>query len=109
MPNCVPTNARAQVSPSGPAGGGGSASARAAMPPAFLDATPDAPEALTSAATSDSSVRIAWQLPAGNPKVDSYAVKVVPVNATGWAARAFSFCVFESLWPLQPSTYMASA
>lgn len=71
------------VTPSGPGGGGQSASAKAAMPPAFLYVTPDAPEVLTAAATGETSVQLKWAAPAGNPKVDSYAIQIVPVNATG--------------------------
>lgn len=81
------------VAPSGPAGGGGAATGRAAMPPATLDVTPDAPEALASAATGGESARLTWQKPAGNPQVDYYRIQVVAVNATGCVLIVCCCCV----------------
>lgn len=71
------------VTASGPAGAGGGKSARAAVPPALLDAVPDGPEGLAATATGETTVRLSWGIPAGNPKVDSYEIKAVPVNSTG--------------------------
>jgi hypothetical protein len=76
------------VAAGGPAGAGAPAAARAAMPPAQLDVRPDAPTNLKVVALDDSSAQVSWGLPPGNPKVDTYEITVVPVNATGWARRA---------------------
>ncbi|GBF88069.1 hypothetical protein Rsub_00781 [Raphidocelis subcapitata] len=72
------------VTANGPAGSGGGASARAALPPSTLDVTPEAPESLTSVAVAEDSASLTWALPAGNPKVDVYDIQAVPVNATGF-------------------------
>lgn len=56
------------VTANGPAGSGGAVTARAAVPPATLDVTPDAPESLTSVAVGENTAELTWALPAGNPK-----------------------------------------
>jgi hypothetical protein len=58
--------------------------ARAALPPALLDAKPGAPERFRAAALDDATVRITWETPSGNPRVDSYRLAVRQTNATGW-------------------------
>jgi hypothetical protein len=59
---------------------------RAALPPAQLDAVPDAPDAFDAVALSDTRANLSWARPPGNPKVDSYSITAVPANATGCAA-----------------------
>ncbi len=71
------------VQATGPAGKSGYAGARAAMPPSYLYERPDAPSDARVVAQSDSSARLTWGLPPGNPKVDNYEITAVPVNATG--------------------------
>jgi hypothetical protein len=71
------------VTASGPAGKASAAPASAALPPAFLNVRPDAPTGLRVVALDDSSAKVAWGLPPGNPKVDTYEITAVPVNATG--------------------------
>lgn len=72
------------VTATGTAGGsssqGASLSARVAQPPAFLDARPSAPELLNAPAVDQTSINVTWDKPAGNPKVESYAIKVTQVS-----------------------------
>lgn len=101
------------VTPNGPKGSGGGLGAKAAMPPSQLDETPEGPEALASAATSDTSARLTWSPPAGNPKVDSYSIKIIPVNATGYplsgarnlTAKASGGAKAVTLKGLKPGAY----
>lgn len=58
-------------------------SARVAMPPGVLNTQPGPPERFSAVASSDSSVQLTWQLPAGNPKVLSYIITVKQTNGTG--------------------------
>lgn len=58
--------------------------ARAALAPAFLDAKAGPPERLRAVAVSDTSASVTWDLPAGNPRVDGYVIKVLRTNGTGW-------------------------
>jgi len=63
-------------------------SAKAALPPSFLYVRADAPTELKAVALSDSSAKLTWALPPGNPKVDSYEVTAVPTNATGFPLKS---------------------
>jgi hypothetical protein len=71
------------VQATGPAGASGTKYAKVAMPPSTLDVTPDAPEGVRAVGVEGGKVKVLWSLPPGNPKVDSYAVRATPVNATG--------------------------
>lgn len=71
------------VAATGPAGSGTASTSQLAVSPATLDVVPDAPENFNAVALGDTSAKLTWGLPPGNPKVDSYAIQAVPVNATG--------------------------
>jgi hypothetical protein len=62
--------------------------ARAALPPALLDAKPGAPERFRAAAVDEASARVTWEPPSGNPRVDAYRLAVRQTNATGWPMDA---------------------
>lgn len=66
------------------AGSGAPLAARAALPPAFLDAKPGPPETFRAVALSDSTMQLNWSTPAGNPKVDGFGVSVRQTNSSGW-------------------------
>jgi len=69
-------------------GGGKPLKTRAALPPALLDAKPGAPERFRAVATGDSTVKLTWDLPAGNPKVDGYVITVRQTNSTGYPLKS---------------------
>jgi hypothetical protein len=58
--------------------------ARAALPPSLLDARPGPPERFRAVAVGGTSVRVTWELPAGNPRLDGYIINVRETNETGW-------------------------
>jgi hypothetical protein len=65
-------------------GAGKPAAARAALPPAALDERPGPPERFRAVAAGDASMRLTWDAPAGNPRVDAYVINARETNATGW-------------------------
>jgi hypothetical protein len=68
-------------------GAGPALTAPATLPPGLLDAKPGPPERFRAVATGEGSMQLSWDLPAGNPRVDGYAVRVLQTNETGYPLR----------------------